>query len=301
MQTTSIIARDSAKAPVRLTSDDDIGAIKKALKSFQNFDTLEAAVAALNKASAETDDFKGLPIYLRGVTVVEGKYAPEADAESIYDGNYATVALVAGSARGQEGKSLKAVLLFPTPKLETILGSTSAQDWLAKVVNKEQRHVAFRPFRDAASWDELDKGFEQAPVDLESYLASHARGAAEEIDSDTFDTIWPAWRKGLTKSNPKLAKLIPPKQDVIKGIRSESYAKAAYPELEAKNLFTQIAASIVGIAKDPENNLDASAIIEWAQNRKTTNLSVKTITDDDLAALDSNTLAGDAASVLGLG
>lgn len=287
MNTATIKARDTKSAPVRLVSDDDIGKIKKAMRAYQNFATLDEAVAAINKVATETDDFLGLPVKFRGIDVQDGKYVASPDAAGLYAGSYATFGYVAGSARGKEGKSIKMVLLFPTPTLDSVMDSEEAIDWLGKVANKELRHVLFRNFRDADSWDEIEQGFATAPTDLAGYLASHSRGAAEEIDTDTFDAIWPDYRKHLAKDRAALAKVLPAKQEVIKAIRSKSYADARYGDLEAKNIFLGIAMQIVQIAEGQDQPLDATAIKLWARERNATHIKANVVSEEDIAALET--------------
>jgi hypothetical protein len=303
MNTLAIKPRNMEAAPIRATSDDDIGAIKKAMRAYVNYPTLADAIAALNKASAETDDFKGIPVYLQGVTVgeVDGKpaYIADESAEDMYADSHATLAYVAGSARSKEGASIKAVVMFPTPTLDAVLANADAHSWLDKITNKELRHVAFRGYRDADTYAELNAGYESAPTTLEAYLASHARGTAEEIDSDTFDAIWPSYRKHLVKDNPALVKILPAKQEIIKSIRSKSYADAMHSELEAKNVFLALAATIVQIATSQDSPLDASAIKEWAKNRNTVSIAAKVVSDDDLSKVQAFDPSA-AAAALGI-
>lgn len=314
--TPTILARDFSAPPVQVKTDEQVSLIKKAMRAYENFPTLSAAVEALNKAGMATSDFLGLPMFAHGVTVgtVDGKPAYIIDpgtpangdepakpsGESIYEGAQATLGYVAGNVKGADGKSqsvIKAINLFPTFMAPAL--AESAPDLLEKVVNKELRHVYYRGFRDAASWDELNMGFAASPTTVEAYAASHARTAAEELDTDTFDAVWPAYRKWIAANSPALASVLPPKQEVIKAIRSESYATTLYSALEAKNAFLMVAAAIAQIAAKQTPPLNADAVKGWAQNRKTTHIATKVASAEQLDQIGTFD-AAKAAADLGL-
>lgn len=288
-----------SQGPKVVSTETEIETIKKAMRAYKYFAGVEEMIAALNKASAETSDFLGLPVFPQGIEQDDsGNYVlsdPDKYADSI-----PVLGYVGGQQKDANGKNqsvIKAVVAFGIPTVEKAF--ESAPDLVSKVLGKEFRHVYFRNFRDATSLEQMQAGFATAPVNIEDFAASHARGAAEELDTDTFDAIWPSFRKALVSQYPAYAKALPAKGEVIKGIRSKSYAEGVHGDLESRNVFLTIAAAMVKTAEDQDTPLDASAIKEWAQNRDTTHIAFRSVTDDELDALGTFS-ASDAAEALGL-
>lgn len=287
-----------------IESLDQLDALKKALKDRQTFPDFTTAFAALTKAAESTENFFGLPIAIVG-------YDAENDTvdESIYEGANAVLAYVGarkikfGSGKDAvERNSIKSVVLFPIPTIESFLNATNedgstnaaAGDWLAKIIVKEASHVAFRNFRDANTVAELMNGAAAAPRSVDDYVtASNREGSG--LDTETFDALWNSFRNMLKKDQPVLSDLLPGKAEVLKAIRSSAYAssKPELEPLEAKGIFARIGQALVNGAKQNKDKdgtdapLDSSAIEAWLAERDTLVLSVETPKAKDFGALDS--------------
>lgn len=276
----------TGKLPV-ITTDDDIAAIKKNMRAYTYYDSAAALVAAMNTIAKATENFCGLQVFAQGIERGESGDYMLTD-ETKYADSTPVLAYVGGQNKTAGGKStpvIKAILAFGIPTVDVTLAQ--APDLAKKVLGKEFRHVYFRGFRDADTIAAAMSGFEASPVGIEAFAASHARSAAEELDTDTFDAIWPAIRKRLTASHPALAKLLPPKGEVIKAMRSASYALGMYKDLEEKNIFLGLAVTCIEVAQSQDKPLDASTIKSWAVDRNTVNIDYKRVTAEDLESLQS--------------
>lgn len=283
-----------------LAGDENVDKLKAHMKAWQGFATPAEMLAAINKAAGATENFMGLRVKMQGIERNEAGEYVLTDA-SKYADSIPIFAYVGGQSKGTDGKNvpvIKAVLAFGIPTVESTLAN--AADLAAKVLNKEFRHVYFRNFRDASTDAELEAGFAAAPVGIEAFAASHARTAADELDTEAFDQMWTGIRKSLVSSNPVLAKEMPSKSEVIKAIRSKSYAEGMYPRLEGINLFLVIAASMAQVAAKLDEPLDVSAIKEWAQNRNSTHIEFRRASEAELATLKAFDVSK-AAEALGIG
>jgi len=273
---------------LKVASGDEVEKIREAMKAYKYFDDTTAMLAAINKAAKDSDGFVGVPTFFQGIAQDDdGSYVLTDSGADQYIDSRPTFAYVGGQKKIAGGKSepiIKAILAFGIPTVEAVL--EGAPDLLAKIIGKEMRHVYFRNYRDAVSEAALNAGFEASPVGIEAFAASAERGSAEEIDTDTFDAVWPGFRKALVEQNPKLANVLPAKGEVLKAIRSKSYADGVYPDLEKRGLFMSLAANMFTIAANQDEPLENDTIKGWVQNRASVDIAYKVTTEDDLAALD---------------
>lgn len=277
-----------------IVGEDATSEFKKHMRSYAYFDSPEELTAKVNEIAKKTENFGGLATDFRGFEydAEKGEYvlmdpAPYADSVSV-------LAYVGGQAKDSAGKAqpvIKGVLAFGIPTVESALNG--APDLVSKVLGKEFRHVYFRNFRDAESREAWEAGSAAAPVGIEAFAASHARTAAEEQGDETFDAIWTPLRRTWGKEQKALVDALPSKAEIVKAIRSKSYAQGVYPELESKNIFIMVAATVVKIAKSQETPLDVSGILAWVQSRETTHIAFKTADFDALSAFDANSAMAD--------
>lgn len=284
------LATGATLAP--LTDETKVNAIKKALPARKRYDSIESAIAALQKAAGETENFYGLPVAIQG----QGE---DGDVdESVYTDMSAIIARV--NAKGDEAKGkesgIKGIVVFPVPTLDSIIGDETGKAWLDKTMEKEAALVIFRSFRDSSTLDEFMSGVAKSPKTMAELIAQHTRGAAG-LDTETFDATWPGLRTFLKKKQPNLDKALPQKAEVIKCIRSASYARSI-PEtakLEEAGVFVKLAQTCIAAAasntnektKEP-NPLDSSAIQSWLDGRDTLEIkrAEKQAVDVDAAIAD---------------
>lgn len=271
----------STPAPVNgatlapLTDETKVTELKKAMSSRTRYSTLAEAVAAFQKAGAATDNFYGLPTGIVGFD----EATQEIDS-AIYEGQNAVLGYVGSKADEAKGKSsgVKAIVLYPVPSLESILASDEGKKWLDKTAEKEASLVIFRNFRDAATLDEFQAGIAKTPKGVDELVAAHTREGAG-LDTDTFDATWTGMRLFLKANQPAIAKALPAKPEIVKSIRSASYAAENFEPLETAGVFTKLAQAMINAAKanvdtktNTPNPLDTSAIESWVANRDSLDL-----------------------------
>lgn len=273
--------------------DSTIEKVKKAIggdrKVFESLDDAKAAFEAASTAAGDGIIKLAAPdaVFFDG----EGKNAKRID------GINAAVAVVGTRQRDESGKmsnGIKAVVLFPIPSTEAFLANANGESWVAKVIEKEASHVAYRGLRNAETVEEFESEFGAMPRDVDAFVSSHTRGGG--LDTDAFDEMWPQLRQQLRQAMPKVADLLPQKQEVLRAIRSKPYALEAYNKLETagksgEGLFVYIAQKLIEAAPEWEvdgkpKEIDASAIQAWLDNRETLDLRRQTPDESVLEGLD---------------
>lgn len=319
---TAPIAGDSAADPATPATPAPANAAIEAIKVEANVEALKEALggqrvvfstftAAYEKLTAisegeKTKDLFGLPVAIVGLSE-DG----ETVDESVYDGANAILAYV--GARGvlkSDAKndkdvfnSIKAVVIYPVPTLETFLGVDSAtvaampetqRNWLDKVITKETSHVAFRNFRDATTINELMNGAKAAPKSVDDYVTASNR-EGDGLNTDTFDALWQAFRTMLRTQQPAVFKLLPGKPEVVKALRSKAYAESTdeTKPLEEHGIFEKIGQMLIAGAKankDKDGNaapLESETLESWLAGRDTLVLTKQTAQEKDFSVLGS--------------
>ena len=292
------VSADSTNAEVKPIADaDQLDELGKAMKQRNVLPTLADAIALMEKAANATSNFYGLPVAIVGYDPESGEVDP-----AVYEGNHAVLAYVGArkvkfgtGKEAVERNSVKAVVIYPVPKLESIIaGGDAATDWLDKIVMKEASHVAFRNFRDANTVADLMNGAAAAPKTVDDYVTASSREGSG-LDTDTFDALWGSFRTMLRKKQPALYDLLPSKPEVINALRSKSYAESQdeLAPLEEAGVFLRIGAAIIQGAQNNKDKdgapapLDASAIESWLAGRDTLEIKKAAPKAKDFSVLDS--------------
>ena len=291
-----------------VTEQKTIEAVKKAVGGGQKedrkvYDSLEQAVAAFQAASqAAGEDFPAFiapeSAFYEPVIGSDGQVEKDDQGNIVLSDeligglNYA-VSVVGARARNAEGKiennGIKAIVCWPMPKIEVFLESDAGTDWIRKIIEKEAAHVAFRGLRNAETLDEFEAAFSSIPMSVEAVVSTHI--GAGGLDTDAFDAIWPEFRASFKEDQPKLAGHLPPKQDVIKAIRSKAYAEQEYAALEKLRLFEWIGKKMVEAGATWTNDageldpIDTKAIQGWVEGRETLDLSRKQLAAEDIESI----------------
>lgn len=200
-----------------------------------------------------------------------------------------------------EGKKMngaRGFAVYPLHSLDAIRTADEAGEaWLWKVAEKEASHVALRGLRNVADGlgtDALAQAAMMMPLSVTDYVEESTR---ESLDTSAFDTIWKQFRKMLADSSATAALVgaLPPKAEVLKAIRSESYAKQEYAELEAMGAFTFIGtnmAAIVDMLKQQATqagedfDFDSSEIRNWLAGRATKVFAAARKVEGDLSTVN---------------
>jgi hypothetical protein len=274
---------------VMLTDQEKIDALGKVLPSHKEYDSYAEAEAAIQKLAPSTENFYGLAIAVAGLNDDGTGIDPAA-----YEGMRVRVGTLASRVEinGKAKNAIKAITVLPIPTIEAIMATGEGKAFLDKVIAKELSHVAYRNIRDAVTDMDLLAGMAKSPRSVADYLAESKR-AGSAGDTETFDALWAGLRQAVKESVPALYKVLPPKGDVIKSIRSKAYALANYEPLEnAKqgSIFVGLAqAAIATAAKNTTKDgqpqpLDSSAITDWLAERET--LVLGKTEEKDYSAVD---------------
>ncbi len=285
-----------------LTDETKLESLGKVFASQRVLDTLELAMAHLESVAATTENFFGLPIAMTGLDD-NGDPIP-----TVYEGVKVRVGTLAARIEVSKGKfknGLKAVTVLPIPTIEQIMASPEGPAFIGKIIAKELSHVAYRNIRDAATTADLESGMAKAPQSVEDYLAESKR-AGSAADTETFDALWKPLRASIKETLPALDKMLPNKVEVIKAIRSKSYAESEYPELENApkgSVFVKLANATIANALANEDKagkpapLDSTAITDWLESRDTVKLTKRGEQPVDYSAIGEIDFGGFGAPV----
>lgn len=275
-----------------LTDETKVEAIGKVLRSRQVFDSLADAVAKLEAGAKDTESFYGLPVGIKGQDPETG----EVDA-SIYEGNkvvLGTVGARVDNGRGKKQSGIKAIVIYPMPTVESFLNDEAGKAWIAKLVEKESGLVSYRSYRDAATLDEFVRGMSKAPATVAEYVAESKRSGSA-LDTETYDALWSGLRASLKDDQPALHKLLPSKAEMLKALRSKSYAESQdnIAPLESKGIIVKLGHILIAAAQNnttkdgAPNPLPTDALEDWLANRDTVEIKKIERSELDFSALDS--------------
>lgn len=251
------------------------------------FDTIEAATAYIEQCQKEFADFGDHPVAAAGFTD-DGDFDPAVYTDDM------RIAVAVLSERGEgAGKStVKAIVIYPSPKLEVILNSASAREWLESVMAKELNHVAVRNIRKAKNAGEIADAIESIPTTVDEFTTS-----SREVSSgilETYNDLWQIVKKAMGKKSKAFALANLSKKELRKAMESASYAAAMYPALEtrtnkkgdAESLF-EIAATF-GQMLATQNGKDAAIFDRALANRAEKQID---LADDDEEDFDLEAMA----------
>lgn len=189
------------------------------------FDSPEDAATYIAKCQTEFADFNSYPVAAVGLTD-EGDFDPEIYNESMR----IAISVLTQRGEGAGSSTVKAIVIYPSPKLETVLESATGRDWLTAIMEKELNHVAVRQLRKAENADEIADAIQTMPTTLDGYTTSGRESTGGILQ--TYNDLWQLIKKAIgAKSTPfRLANLS--KKELRKGMESSAYALAIYPKLE---------------------------------------------------------------------
>lgn len=253
------------------------------------FDSTDDAATYIAKCQADFPDFDGYPVAAAGFTE-DGDFDPEVYTEEMR----VAVAVLTQRGEGPNSSTVKAIVIYPTPKIDAILSSDAGQAWLTSIMEKELNHVAVRNLRKAGTPgnEELTiaDAIESMPTSISDYITSNreATGGILEV----YNTLWQLIKKALGKKFKAFALANLSKKELRKGIESASYASAIYPQLEdrtnkagEKASFFEIAGNF-GILLAKEQGLDPAFFEKALANRNEKTIEVSDDEDDfDMEAM----------------
>lgn len=256
---------------------------------FANLAEAVARIGAIRNALADAE--KGVP----AVADIPVAIAGVGDANAVESPDqipYANgpVIVTALGAKGPKKTGIRGLVIMPNPTVADFMADDEGAAFLAKVVEKEVAHVGLRQLRNVA-----DEGLAAiyaaaatAPISVSQFAQESTRVG---VDTVGFDKVWVGLRKRIVEQFPSLAESLPrSKQEVITAIRSASWARTMFPDLESKNLFTGIAAlAIKAVDNLTDVEADSDEIAGWVAGRDSYDAPVKErvalTADVDLSAL----------------
>lgn len=241
----------------------------------------------LAKVSAETDNFYGLTIQVNN---------GPAD-RPLESANCVCVATIGVRDKKTSTNGYKGIVVFEAPTVEAFLSSDSdaARAFIAKLIEREATDVAFQAIRAASTIQELEAAVSGMPTTVEDIVVSSRESAGSDMDA--FNALWQTFRAGVLKPKyPQVDAVLPQKPEVVKALRSKSYALAnpKTEALEKSGLLVKIGAALVkagAVFKDDKGQpspVDTSSIQAWLDERDNLNLTyqVPTVSSDELAGID---------------
>jgi hypothetical protein len=200
------------------------------------FDSTEDAAAYIAKCQADYPDFNGYPVAAAGLTE-EGDFDPEVYTDDMR----IAVSVLTQRGEGAGSSTVKAIVIYPSPKVNAILGiddeawkeyvsSNTGLEWLSGIIEKELNHVAVRQLRKAENADEIADAIQTMPTTIEAYTTSGRESSGGVLQ--TYNDLWQLIKKAIgSKSTPfRLANLS--KKELRKAMESSAYALTVYPKLE---------------------------------------------------------------------
>lgn len=209
-------AADKAPAPKTVIDDMD------SRRVFANSDD---AVAYLTACKSDFTDFASYPVAAAGLTE-EGDFDPEVYNDSMD----VAVAVLTERGEGKNSSRVKAIVVFPAPKLEAVLESAQGREWLTGIMQKELNHVAVRQLRKATSEDEIADAIQTMPTSLEAYTTSGRESTGGILQA--YNDLWQPIKKAIAEKSKPFAVANLSKKELRKAMESASYASAVYPSLE---------------------------------------------------------------------
>lgn len=254
------------------------------------FDSVEDALASLRAIYALEVFPNDFPVVAAGVGLVDigadSEVPPLSDWPAAFTAAGTRVCVSFLGVRGlkdEDGNVLngaRGFVVYPLFPVDALRGDESGEAWLWKVVEKEASHVALRNLRNvnaALGNDALAQAAMDMPQTVSEYVEESTR---ESLDTSAFDGLWKQFRTMLGNS-PATAALVanlPSKSEVLKAIRSETYAKQEYAALEEMGAFVFMANTMADIidsmkeaavAAGEDFELDSGEIRGWLATRAT--------------------------------
>lgn len=280
-----------------LLDTDKVRAIRAALGDRTAFESDETATAFekaakhLDSAAGKTENFYGL--HLATGTGIESAARIVIATVGVRDKGDSKANPPIPARNGY-----KAIVVMKQPAVAEFLAddSDAARTFVSKLIEREATDVAFSGIRGADSISELETVMAGLPDTVAGIVENARQGS--EAGASSFDIMWQDFRRGFIKVKyPALAAALPQKPDIVKAIKSKSYALAnpATKPIEENNLFVKIAEAMIKAAANGLKNedgsveiLDTSDMAAWLEERESVNIEFKVpeIKASDLAGFD---------------
>jgi len=207
------------------------------------FDTTESAAAYLADCMSKFSDFGDYPVVSpidakREGGAVQGLGQDESgnlvfDPEIFSESMQTVIAVLTTRGEGSGSSKVKAIVVYPQPRIDDVLADESGRKWLEARYETEINRAAVRVLRDTKDSivDLSDMTvLDQMPKSLADYVTSSRVGTSTLLEA--FEEFWKPIKTALGKLSKswKLANL--PKREFKNAMSSTAYAQQFYPTLE---------------------------------------------------------------------
>lgn len=256
----------------------------------------EEAIAYIMNAAQTYSDFGNMTIIApmdakRGVSGLgqDENGALVFDSELFPESMDIHIAVLTERGEGAGSSAVKAIVVYPTPRLDDILANDTGRKWVADRIETELNRVAVRGLRakdaDMQSIELLDS----MPKSLADYVTSNRGGGSTLLQA--FEEFWRPIKTGLGKLSKawRLANLS--KKELKNAMSSKAYAEQYYPTLESVrgkdkdgnatvvSLFVLALQTFILEAK--KAGMDSALFDQWLASRDTHTISDSDAEDDD--------------------
>ena len=277
--TTNTATTPAADAPAPQTVIDN-------MESRRIFPNVDEATAYITKCQAEISDFANFPAITVGFTE-DGEFDPE-----VYSADMEIAVAVLTQKGATEGAKMvaKAIVIYPTPKIDAILGSTQGRDWLTAIMQKEANHVAMRALRKATTPQEMADALDGMPKTVADYFTGReSTGGATEV----YGATWQNVKKAIGQKFKAFANRNFSRKELRKAIESKSYAAAVYGPLEDRSVSLFVLAAQFGAALAKKDGLDPAFYERALTTRDETVIDIEG--DDDEGTFDIDAMLAEVS------
>lgn len=215
---TTEAATDSAK--VKTVIDD--------MPSRRLFDSIEEANAYIGKCQADFPDFDSYPVAFAGLTE-DNDFDPEVYTED----TRVAIAVLTQRGVGPNSSTVKAIVIYPAPKLEAILSTDAGTAWATAIIEKELNHVAVRGLRKAETTDDMQEEIRKMPLTVADFITSNRETSGGILE--TYNATWQLVKKAIGGKFKAFGLANLSKKELRRGMESASYAAQVYPKLEERH------------------------------------------------------------------
>lgn len=192
------------------------------------FESADDAAAYIQKCQEDFTDFDNFPPVFVGATE-DGDFDPEVYTDEM------RIAVAVLKQRGDTAgatSTVKAIVIYPSPKIEAILATELGSQWLTAIMEKELNHVAVRQLRKAETREDIDDALESMPTTVADFITSNRETSGGILEA--YNGTWQVVKKAIGSKWKVFANAMLSKKELRKGIESASYAAQVYPKLELR-------------------------------------------------------------------
>lgn len=252
------------------------------------FDSIEDAGVYLATSMESFADFGSYPIAAPGLSE-EGEFDPEIYNESMQP----AVAVLSQRGEGAGSSTVKAIVIYPSPRLDALMASDEGRAFLEKIAQKELNHIAVRQLRKAENIADV---VDQMPTTIEAYITSNRESSGGILQA--YEDLWKGIKKALGAKFRAWNLQNLSKKEMRRAMESASYAAANYPTLEDRgdkpSLF--VLAAQLGESQAKKAGLDPAIFTRWLTTRNEKVIDIASEDEEEFGLEDLESAFTDAAA-----